>query len=196
MQLLPLTGVVLAGGKSSRMGRDKALLKWGAGTLVENIVSLLCRTFAQTLVIVDRRAKLEGLDLKSAAVYEDVLKDRGPLGGIYTALLYSDHAACCVLTCDMPHVGENLLAELCAETADGALCFEGPEGRCHPFPGIYHARNRGLMRRFIERGELSMKRFLEAARAASIPMPREQGAALANMNTREDYVSQKLGARP
>src|SRR6266850_1928699 len=76
-----VTAFVLAGGKSARMGSDKAFLGWGKQTLLAHSLAL-ARTLSPEALIVGPSAKFASY----GAVVEDVLRDRGPLGGIHAAL--------------------------------------------------------------------------------------------------------------
>lgn len=186
---LPFTGMVLAGGRSSRMGQDKAFLKFGERTMIEHLAGLLGSLFEETFVLVDSKEKFDALDLGKAKIYEDLFKKKGPLAGIYTGLCYSRCMAGCVLTCDMPFVDEEVLRELVDFWQEGhdALCLEDIQGVLEPFPGIYARSSRHIMRLLLERGEASMRRFLELAVVKPLVLRKEKIQVLANMNTIEDY---------
>ncbi len=184
-----MTAVILAGGKSSRMGQDKALLKFGETTFLEHLATLIKPIFSETLVIVNDKEKLKDLHLTPAKVYEDLLKEKGPLAGIYTGLLYSRNKTSCVFTCDMPFVDEPLIRQLaCFREEDyDAVCLEDPEGNYQPFPGIYARSARHRMSFLLNRGEGSMKRFLEVASVKPLVLKEERIEVLTNMNTLQDY---------
>ena len=186
---LPLTGMILAGGKSSRMGQDKALLRWGEKTILEHLAFLLESIFEETLIVVDQKTKLDGLALGQARVYEDLLKNKGPLGGIYTGLCYSRNRASCTLTCDMPFVDDVILRELVDfwDEEQDALCLENPTGSLEPFPGIYARSARHLIHLLLERDEGSMHRFLEVAVVKPLEVKEERIRVLTNMNDVRDY---------
>ncbi len=186
---LTMTAIILAGGKSSRMGQDKALLKFGEETLLERLVNLGNLLFSEILVIVNERAKLDGLDLGKASVYEDLFEGQGPLAAIYTGLLYSQELASCVLTCDMPFVDEFLIRELVGFWEEGfdAICLEGPDGSYQPFPGVYCCTSRFLIRSLLDHGENSMKQFFQIADIKHVVLQQERAAVLTNMNNMEDY---------
>lgn len=184
-----LSALILAGGKSSRMGRDKSLLPFGGKTMLEHMTQLTQGIFEETIVVVNHRAKTEGLDLSKAKVYEDLFKNGGPLAGIYTGLSYSKHSASCVFTCDMPFIDEvfirNLLGFWRADME--ALCFEDKQGRLQPFPGIYVRSSRFLVRTMLNQGESSMQHFLQVALVNPLVLKEEKLKVFINMNTLEDY---------
>lgn len=186
---ISLSAIVLAGGKSSRMGRDKSLLPFGERTMIEHLASILRPVFSETLVIVDRKMKFTGLDLRGAAVHEDRFPGRGPLGGIYTGLAESGHGAACVVTCDMPFVDGDFLRQLAGfwEESYDALCLENPEGELEPFPGIYHRQSRHLARLLLEGGQLSVRLFLRVAAVKVLTIETKKIRVFTNLNTVEDY---------
>ena len=186
---ISMTAIILAGGKSSRMRRDKALLPFGEKTMLEHIVDLVSPIFDETIVIVDTIAKVENLKLCEAQVYDDLIKNRGPLAGIYTGLSHSKTRANCVFTCDMPFIDPFLVEELVKfwEENYDVICLEDTEGRLQPFPGIYDRSSRHLMRLLLDKGYGSMLRFLEVVTAKLLVLKREKIQVLTNMNTVEDY---------
>jgi molybdenum cofactor guanylyltransferase len=113
-----VTAFILAGGRSSRMGEDKAFLPFEGGTLLTRALALV-REVASSVVIVGPREKFSAL----ADVLEDVYRDCGPLGGIHAALASSTARLNLVLAVDTPFVAPAFLSYLSeqAEAAAGAL---------------------------------------------------------------------------
>ena len=186
---ISMTAIILAGGKSSRMGKDKALLKFGEKTMLENLVDFTSGIFSETLVIVNETMKIESLNLRETNVYIDLIKNQGPLGGIYTGLVYSRNVANFVFTCDMPFINECIidkLVEFCEVDFD-VICFEEPEGNYEPFPGIYSRGSRSLIKSLLDVGNNSMKRFFEIATVKPVRLEKEKIKVLTNMNYWEDY---------
>lgn len=99
-------GIVLAGGKSSRMGADKALLP-----LVSEDRDILGRT-VELLQEVCGRAIVVGRQARGYACVQDVAPDCGPVGGVATALDHCQGAACLVLSCDLPFMRKEVLQKL------------------------------------------------------------------------------------
>ena len=106
VQIPPMGGYVLAGGKSSRMGRDKALLTLAGKPLVEHAVTKLGRLCAKVSVL-SGNAELAGY----APLVADNFVGSGPLGGIEAALLDSEFAWNLILPVDMPFLPTKLLRD-------------------------------------------------------------------------------------
>lgn len=102
------TGVILAGGQSSRMGRDKALLEVDGTTLLDRAVHLL-RPHAREILVIGDPAKYAP---PHAEVIADEQPGLGPLAGIVTALKRARYVRLLVLACDMPNLNDRLLIHL------------------------------------------------------------------------------------
>lgn len=101
-----LSVAILAGGRSRRMGRDKALMKIGDRTLLEIVAERASNVADELLVIASERPEYAALGY---TVIPDRYPDAGSLGGIYTAISAAKHAYCLVLACDMPLLSRSLL---------------------------------------------------------------------------------------
>jgi len=104
---------ILAGGKSARMGRDKALLPWQGQTLLEWAL-VATQAVASATSIVGAKAKFEPY----GSVVEDIFPERGPLGGIHAALSTTDRELNLVLAVDLPFITPALLTYLIQRAED------------------------------------------------------------------------------
>lgn len=148
-----ITGVVLAGGRSSRMGTDKARLKLQEKTLVEWSVEVLRRCFPTTMVIANDPAVFPG------AVPDDV-PGLGPLGAIATALRCVSTPGIFVVACDMPFLNVDLIGDMARQLAGwDAVAVRGEQ--------LHAAYSRSLLP-FVEQqiaaGDLSVHGLLERVR--------------------------------
>ncbi len=100
------TGVILCGGKSSRMNTDKALLKLGESTIIEIIYNKLKNIFKEVLISANDIEKYKFLNAK---IIKDIYTDRGPLAGIHSALKYSESEKIFVTACDIQLVPTELI---------------------------------------------------------------------------------------
>jgi molybdenum cofactor guanylyltransferase len=103
----PTTAFILAGGKSTRMGRDKAFLQFDGETLLCRMLKLAGAVAQEVRIVGDRKKFLD-----FASVVEDVYADRGPLGGIHTALAVSATELNLILAVDLPFLKAEFLKYL------------------------------------------------------------------------------------
>jgi molybdopterin-guanine dinucleotide biosynthesis protein A len=143
-------GFVLVGGKSSRMGRDKALLPFRGATLVEHIAASVAAA-ADSVTLVGNPEVYRHLGYP---VIADGIPDAGPLAGIQAALTASQADWNLIVACDMPRISAGFLSELlkAAEksNADG-LIPAGPSGLPEPLCAVYHRRCLPAISRALDR---------------------------------------------
>ena len=126
---------ILAGGRSSRMGKDKALLEVNGKKLVQRVHEKVKNLFAETIVIANKPDALTFLDIP---IFSDLIANLGPLGGIYTALKHSSFPQCLVIACDLPFIPEELIRSLC-DDAGGYDILSIDFGRgVEPLCAVYH----------------------------------------------------------
>lgn len=131
----PFTGYVLAGGKSARMGRDKALLEMGGQPLILSAVNLL-KALTDRVVIL---GPAERYGFLGVPVLPDLVPSRGPLSAIYTGLEHSERDVNLFLACDMPLMEGTFLRLLVerARLADAVL-MRLDDGSLEPLCAVYN----------------------------------------------------------
>ncbi|MBI4771213.1 MAG: molybdenum cofactor guanylyltransferase [Chloroflexi bacterium] len=127
--MLPLTLVLQAGGKSTRMGQDKALVPFVGKTLIEHVLAQTEGLATDTIVITNRPDAYRFLGLP---LFADVFPDKGALGGLYSAIYHAPQPHCLVLACDMPFVNRPLLKHLIALAPD----FDAVMPHLTPLPSL------------------------------------------------------------
>ena len=178
-------GFVLTGGRSSRMGRDKALLEIGGTTLVARIAG---RVFlaAGNATLIGEPAKYAALGFPALP---DLVENAGPIGGVFTALVATQAEWNLIVACDMPAVtGEFLRSLLDAAIAGGHACLV-PETSAglHPLCAVYHRRTLPAVRDAIDHKCFKMQEFLKKIQATAWPV--SDVAALANANTPAEWAA-------
>ena len=106
---LPVTGVILAGGKSRRMGQNKALLQLGDDPLIAHVIRRMRLATDELLLITNNHAEYRHLGLP---MHSDMIPDAGALGGIYTGLMHASHDVVVCVACDSPFLQPKLLSYL------------------------------------------------------------------------------------
>ncbi|MCA9523302.1 MAG: molybdenum cofactor guanylyltransferase [Myxococcales bacterium] len=183
-----IAAAVLAGGESKRLGRDKALLPWGRGTLLEHVVAILRPLFDELVVVSRDRERLAHLDVP---VVTDRLRGAHALAGIHAALSEAPRELVFVCACDLPLLSADAVRLVCRHAAPQTVVVPRIGGRLEPLFALYprtlaseaeqlaRAENYRL-RDLVTRGsmhELDDTQF----RDAGIPLD-----VFANINTIED----------
>jgi molybdenum cofactor guanylyltransferase len=162
---------ILAGGLSSRLGREKSQVRLGNRTLLSHIK----RTVASV-----------GLPL--TVLRRDIVPRCGPLGGIYTALKTLDADSILFLACDMPLVSPELLSRLLkAHQRGGRAVFVELKGQ-RGFPAIVSGDSLGTVEQQIQRKEWSVQRLSRTLKAVALRIPKRDSAELLNVNTPADLA--------
>lgn len=190
-----ISGFVLAGGASRRMGHPKAALVLGNETMLERQVRILRRVCRHVAMIGVPPAPLTTLSGMEVPFIPDHLPGRGPLGGILTGLTESRTEWSLFLGCDMPFISAVLLRFLCREALSSGAEVTIPEsrdGRYQPLCAVYRRTALYAIRSRLTRGENKVTGFLGSVRCRVIGWPQIVRARLSarvfdNMNTPQDY---------
>ena len=108
-KLVPVTGVILAGGQSRRMGQNKAFLQLGDEPIIGHVIRRMRLVTDELLLITNNHAEYAHLGLP---MHSDRVPDAGALGGIYTGLMHASHEVILCVACDSPFLQPKLLAYL------------------------------------------------------------------------------------
>lgn len=181
-----VTGVILAGGRSRRMGCDKALLKIDGQTLFERILTLMQGLFSQVMIAGDRP------DLRRPGV--PAVADAYPgsaLGGIHTGLAGAATDWVFVAPCDMPYPDDRIVRKLLAERAGHDAVVPRTASGFEPVFALYHKRCLDVVDAMLRRRHYRIYDFyshidVHYLTAEQLPSGWEQ--SLLNLNTPEDLA--------
>lgn len=166
------SGVILAGGRSSRMGHDKALIQLDGRTLLQRAIDLLAPYVDDLLVIGDPEKHGDPL----AHVLSDERPGLGPLGGIVTALRHSKHPHVVVIACDMPGLTGPFIERIQFEMEHEVdAVIPGHDDLIEPLAAGYHRSCLDAFERCIAQGTLKMSDALEHVRTVIVPIQPGQG---------------------
>ncbi len=164
--LLDVTGVLIAGGKSRRMGRDKRFLKVNGESVFDRTLSLLMDTFVETVVVLAE--PIESLEVRGCRVVYDAIPNAGSLGGLYTGILAASQPRTFAVACDMPFLHAEVIRYMvgCDETAD--VVVAELEGQFQPMHAVYSKRCAEFIKEMIARQSLKIQTLYrnEALRVA------------------------------
>lgn len=130
--------LVLAGGRSTRMGRDKASLPWGpdGGTLLQHVVARLADVVGEVLVVARRAQVLPALPADVRVVHDEV-EDLGPLGGLLAGLRAAQADAVFATACDTPWLRRAVVEQLFEAQPAGGVAVATTGGFAHPLAAVY-----------------------------------------------------------
>ena len=173
-----MAGFVLAGGRSSRMGRDKALLIWQGSTLLESAARKVRQAAGSATIIGDP----EHHGHLGFPVVADRITGLGPLGGLHTVLSTTPADWNLVVACDMPYLTVEVLEALLAQIgACDAVVPRSLEGRWEPLCAVYHRRLAAAVEAALDRKSLKMQDFVAQVDALAWSAP--DSSMFANWNS-------------
>lgn len=209
------TGIILAGGKSSRMGTDKALLHLNGKSFLEIQIEKLCRIGAGEILISCRpesqkkhdfstgifttepadRSGMEPVsdripdDIPPVRRIPDLIPDRGPLGGMYSCFSECRFPHALVLSVDTPLLTDDTLIRLLdthiSSPHDATVLSF--QGKIQPLIAVYRTDNAGILRELIRQNKLAVRAFLDRLDCQFAEYHGDEKELL-NCNTKEDLT--------
>jgi molybdopterin-guanine dinucleotide biosynthesis protein A len=183
-----MVGVVLVGGESRRYGRNKALELFQGERLIDRQVRTVGTLFSEVLVITNDPERYLHLDV---TIVRDVIPGQGPLGGIYTGLLFAQGKSVFVTACDMPFVQPAVVRRMLQLATDyDVIVPEKTEG-LEPLHAIYSSRCLPHIEKMLDHGTLQVINFFPAVKvyrlsSEEIGQLDPQGLSFFNINTPND----------
>ena len=187
----PLYGLVLAGGSSTRMRRDKAALTIHGRTQLAWGHDLLARHCERTFISVRPDQRDEGVRARFPQIV-DLHEGIGPIAGIAAAQATHPQAAWLVLACDLPFVDDDLLARLVAARGAGqpiTAYRSTSDGLPEPLCAIFEPASAELVREAIATGRNCPRKLVIAS---GVPLLEQSSPRLGNVNTPEDLAAAEL----
>ena len=186
-------GIVLAGGKSTRMGTSKALLPFGAETMLQRVVRLLTPVVSSIVVVAAVDQALPDLP-GDVIVTRDEREGRGPLEGLRAGLkaLPAGLDAAYVTSCDVPLLVPGFVERMFDLLADHEIALIEIDGFAHPLSAVYRRSTLSHVETLLARDRLRPAFLFEIVRTRRVK-PEEVAAVdpdlrtLRNLNTPEDY---------
>jgi len=187
-------GLVLSGGKSRRMGQDKALLENNGQSQLAHVAGVLDACVDK--VFVSTRADQENDEVR--AQFDRIVDrydDMGPVAGILSALETSPEADWLVVACDLPNITEQTIRDL-LEQCEGEQAFtayaSSYDGLPEPLCAVYHSGSEAIVRQFVKEGINCPRKIL--IRSDTKLLDQRHPEALDNVNTPDDLQSSILQA--
>jgi molybdenum cofactor guanylyltransferase len=184
---------ILAGGESQRMGEDKGLALLKGIPMVKHVINGLVKFNLKVRLISGN----ENYSQFGLPVHQDLVKGKGPMGGLFTALSFSENDYVLLIGCDMPFISINLLERLTKNAKQGMVTVAESNGRINPLLAIYPKSFLGHVQKNIEGEKLKMQDFILKNPHHVVPMDNIENidpVTYSNINSRLELVewNQKL----
>lgn len=192
-QKLEITGILLVGGESRRMGSNKALLEIGGQPLIKRNLEVLASVCAQVLI------SSREVELYSGYGYEvipDIIKGKGPLVGLYSALYQAKYEYAFLAACDMPLINPQAISLTYERIDNFDAVVPYAHGKLHPLHAVYHKRTLPIIEADIKKDKIKVIDVLNDFRTKVLRIeeenfgPEEKVAieqSLLNTNTPEEW---------
>jgi molybdopterin-guanine dinucleotide biosynthesis protein A len=183
------TAIVLTGGKSSRMGRPKALLTFGGEPLITHIARALGGLFTELIIVAAPEQELPPL---AGTLVRDELPFQGPVGGIYYGLRAATTDFAFVTSCDAPFLNLSLISFLTAQISPYDVVVPFWQDRFQPLHAVYRKSVLPLLKEQLEQGNLRPISLYGKVRTLEVHEDQirrfdPEGLSFLNMNTPADY---------
>jgi molybdopterin-guanine dinucleotide biosynthesis protein A len=193
-----LTAFILAGGKSTRMGSDKAFLSWAEGSLLSHALELVAAV-TPNVRIVGASEKFSSF----GTVIEDVYRDRGPLGGIHAALSTTPTELNLMLAVDLPLIETRFLQFMIgvAEKTDSVVTVPRADGVSQPLCAIYRQEFAQTAEEALQAGKNKIDPLFAKVKTRIIEEDEftREGFSVrmfSNLNTPEDWKAHRTRSIP
>ncbi|MFO0707355.1 MAG: molybdenum cofactor guanylyltransferase [Nitrospira sp.] len=197
---MDVTGIILAGGKSRRMGEDKRYLRVGKATLLERTVATMTGIFNDVRIIIGQDSS--PLTLPECQVHRDVIADCGSLGGLYTGLALASTARIFVVACDMPFLNPALIRWFLDRDPVADVVMACLSDGAQPMHAVYGKGALPALQRMAEQRTLKIRTLLDdPSIRATLVLPEEwgpldpSGRSFQNVNTQADLEAARAYLR-
>jgi molybdopterin-guanine dinucleotide biosynthesis protein A len=142
-----ITGIILSGGKSLRMGENKAFIEIDGIPIINRIHTLFKELFQEIIIVTNQEELFLNLE---ARIFDDIILDRGVLAGLYTGLFFSSHLYSFCVACDMPFLNESVIKYLIQKADHFDVIVPKTKDGLQPLHAIYSKNCLEPIKRTIE----------------------------------------------
>jgi len=186
-----MTGIVLAGGKATRMGGacDKAFLKIDNETMISRQLMVLKQIFKEIIIVTNSTNSYK--DTKGVTIISDIIQERGPIGGIYSGLLASGSFYNFVVACDMPFINAELIEYMITLRDGFDIVVPHIGGKYEALFSIYSKNCIRPINQAMEKDRLTVRELFAGVRVRELAGEEimrfgDADTIFMNVNTKED----------
>lgn len=188
-----VSGVILAGGRSSRMGSNKALLPYRGGRFIEVISRQLAELFREVIVVTNHPDQYAFLPFRMVG---DTFPGKGPLAGIHAGLAASSGEAAFVVACDMPYLNPLLIRRLVRSAGRWGVVIPESSHGPEPLHAVYGKECLHEIERSLMAGETRIRSFFDRSSVVTVPAAEvalfdPDFRSFCNINTPQEYFTMR-----
>jgi molybdenum cofactor guanylyltransferase len=151
-----ITGIILSGGKSVRMGENKAFIEIEGVPIIHTIYTLFKDLFQEVIIVANQKELFSNFNSK---IYSDLLPNKGVLGGLYTGLFYSTFNYSFCVACDMPYIKKSLVQYLIQRIKDEDVIVPRTKDGLQPLHAIYSKNCLDPIKKIFKQGKYKIIDF-------------------------------------
>ncbi|MFQ6108344.1 MAG: molybdenum cofactor guanylyltransferase [Candidatus Aminicenantales bacterium] len=185
--------IILAGGRNSRMGKQKAILRLGGKTIAESQVKKLSGTFGEIIIVTNTPDAFQNVKAK---IIRDILPNRGPIGGLYSGLSVSSNIHNFLVACDMPFINVKLIRYMINRIEENDIIIPLSSQGLETLYAIYSINCLESIMKQIDSGHFRLADILNFHKVRYITKKEihefdPQEISFFNINTPQDYEEAK-----
>ena len=190
---MKITGIILAGGKNLRMGKNKAFLEVNGERIIDRTKNLFLELFDEVLLVTNSFLDYLDLNLRMVA---DLYVGKGALGGVHTGLFHASHSHAFVAACDMPFLNKELIRHLIDLSPGYDIVIPKTQDGWQPLHAVYSKKCLPFMEELIQEDNLKIIDFFHRVKKKEVPtdeiLPLDPSlASFLNINTPEELARAK-----
>ena len=183
------TGIILAGGKSSRMGEDKGLVLLNGKPMIQYVIEALKEVVSEISIISNN----ESYHKFGVPVYSDIIKEKGPVGGIYTGLYHSTTELNFCISCDVPMISSDFIFWLLNRSGNAFVTLPMYKDKVHQMIGVYSKQVLSNFQESVEKEHLKLSQVNNDMGCEIIDIEKEYAnfdeLIFSNINTKNELTS-------
>ena len=177
-----ITGIILSGGKSSRMGSDKGFMSYNGKPFIQHSIEAL-KPLVMEIIIVSNNVDYDVFGLKRI---EDVMENAGPLAGLYSGLHQSKTDYNLVLSCDIPLINTSILQRLVDAIDDDSEIIQiESQGKTMPLIALYRKQCEHIFLKLLNEGERRLQFAVNQCLVKNVILLNDASEFVQNINTPE-----------
>lgn len=179
-----ITGIILAGGQSSRMGSDKGLLFFNKKHFIQHIIDVLKPLVSEIIIVANQKE----YDVFGVKRIDDIFINQGPLAGVYTGLKHSTTKKNVVLSCDIPLINTAVLKLLLNKQNQNTNIIQiESQGKTMPLIALYDKKCEAYFLKLLKQGERRLRVAVNKVGASNIVLPTAYQKHVLNINTKQQF---------